>query len=117
MSAIFLFVYLKMTNFQSYSDIPSAPPPENPQVGYHLGVVQAKRRGLIKIIKIMKILSWLNACSRGISVATGISSVAMFATFIEIPVSAALGAISMTGVISSGIISVLKKSIKRNLRK
>ena len=25
----------------------SAPPPENPQVAYHLNVVQAKRRGLI----------------------------------------------------------------------
>ena len=26
---------------------PSAPPSENPQVAYHLNVVQAKRRGLI----------------------------------------------------------------------
>ena len=60
---------------------------------------------------------WLNACSNGISTATGISSVATFATFIGIPVSMALGVASMTGAIASGIISVLAKSIKRNLRK
>ena len=34
---------------------------------------------------------------------------ATFATFIGIPVSAALGAASMAGVIASGIISVLTK--------
>ena len=60
---------------------------------------------------------WLNACWSGISIATGISSVPTFATFIGIPVSAVLGAASMSGVISSGIISVLTKSIIRNLRK
>ena len=47
---------------------------------------------------------WLNACSSGISVATGISSVATFATFISLPVSIPLGAASLTGVIASGII-------------
>ena len=52
---------------------------------------------------------WLNACSSGISVATGISSVATFATFISLPVSIPLGAASLTGVIASGIISVLTK--------
>ena len=60
---------------------------------------------------------WLNACSSGISIATGISSVATFATFIGLPVSIPLGAASLTGVIASGIISALTKSIKRNLRK
>ena len=60
---------------------------------------------------------WLNACLSGISVATGISIVATFTTFIGIPVSTALGAASMTGVIASGIILVLTKSISRNLRK
>ena len=70
-----------------------------------------------KYTKILNRLTWLNACSSGISVATGISSVATFATFVGIPVSAALGVASMTGVIATGIISVLAKSIKRNLRK
>ena len=55
--------------------------------------------------------------SSGISVATGISNVATFATFIGIPVSAALGVTSMTGVISSGIISVLTKKYQKKLKK
>ena len=49
-----------------------------------------------KYTKILNRLTWLNACSSGISVATGISNVATFATFIRIPVSVALGAASMT---------------------
>ena len=52
---------------------------------------------------------WLNACSSGISIATGISSVATVATFIGMPVSIPLGAASLTGVIASGIISALTK--------
>ena len=70
-----------------------------------------------KYNKILNRLTWLNACSSGISIATGISSVATFATFIGIAVSTALGAASMTGVIASGIISVLTKKYHRNLRK
>ena len=60
---------------------------------------------------------WLNACSSGISIATVISSVATFATFIGILVSAALGAASMAGVIASGIISVLTKKYQQKLKK
>ena len=60
---------------------------------------------------------WLNACSSGISVATGISSVAKFATFIGLPVSIPLGAASMTGVIASGIISALTKKYQQKLKK
>ena len=60
---------------------------------------------------------WLNACSSGISIATGISSVATFATFVGLPVSVALGAASLTGVIASGIISMLTKKYQKNLKK
>ena len=60
---------------------------------------------------------WLNACSSRISVATGISSVATLATFVRIPVSAALGAASMTGAIASGIISTLTKKYQKKLKK
>ena len=60
---------------------------------------------------------WLNACSSGISIATGISSVATFATFIGAPVSIPLGAASMTGVIASGIISALTKKYQQKLKK
>ena len=115
---------------------PEAPPPEalgphsveNPQIPYHLNVVQAKRRGLIakevkfkkkykKYNKILNRLTWLNVCLSGISIATGVSSVATFATFIRIPVSTALGAASMTGAIASGIISVLTKKYQKKLKK
>ena len=42
---------------------------------------------------------------------------ATFATFIRIPVSAALGAASMTGAIASEIISVLTKKYQQKLKK
>ena len=60
---------------------------------------------------------WLNAFSSGISIATGISGVATFATFIRIPVSSVLGAAYMTEAISSGIISVLTKKYQKKLKK
>ena len=53
----------------------------------------------------------------GISVATGISSVATFATFVGLPVSMALGAASITGAIASGIISMLTKKYQKKLKK
>ena len=67
--------------------------------------------------KILNILTWLNACSSGISVATGISSVATFATFVGLPVSMALGAVSMTGAIASGIISTLTTKYQKKVKK
>ena len=60
---------------------------------------------------------WLNVCSRGISIATGISSVSTFATFIGLPVSISLGAASLTGAIASGIISALTKKYQKKLKK
>ena len=119
---------LKMTEYKLYPPIPSALPDAPPQVGYHLSVIKAKRRGLIdkeamfkkkykKYTKILNRLMWLNACSSGISIATGISSVATFATFIGIPVSTALGAASMTRTIASGIISALTKKYQQKLKK
>ena len=70
-----------------------------------------------KYTKILNRLMWLNACSSGISVATGISSVATFATFVGIPVSISLGVASMTGAIASGIILVLAKKYQKKLKK
>ena len=107
-------------DYKLYPNLPPSVPPENPQVAYHLSVIQAKMQGLKnkeqtfkqkyeKYTKILNRLTWLNACSSRISVATGISSVATFATFVGIPVSISLGAASMTGAIASGIITVLAK--------
>ena len=132
----FLIRLIKMTSSNTYPILPSALPeaPEgphsvdDPQVLYHLSVIKAKRRGLIdkekmfkkkykKYNKILNRLMWLNACSSRISIATGISSVATFATFINLPVSIPLGAASLTGVIASGIISALTKKYQQKLKK
>ena len=116
-----------MTDYKLYPNLPSAPP-ENPQVVHHLSIIQAKMQGLKnkkqmfkqkyeKYNKILNQLTWLNACSSRISVATGISSVATFATFVGLPVSMVLGAASMTGAIPSGIMSVLTKKYQKKLKK
>ena len=70
-----------------------------------------------KYTKILNRLTWLNACSSGISIATGISSVATFATFVRSPVSISLGAASLSGAIASGIISTLTKKYQKKLKK
>ena len=116
-----------MTDYKLYPNLPSAPP-ENPHVVYHLSVIQAKIQGLEskeqmfkqkyeKYTKIWNRLMWLNACSSRISVATGIFSVATFTTFIGLPVSMVLGVASLTGVIASGIISMLTKKHEKKLKK
>ena len=116
-----------MTDYKLYPNLPSAPP-ENPQVAYHLSIIQAKMQGLKnkeqmfrqkyeKYTKILNRLTLLNACSSGISVATGIFSVATFPTFVGLPVSMALGAASLTGAIASGIISTLTKKYQKKLKK
>ena len=116
-----------MTDYKLYPNLPSAPP-KDPKVVYHLSVIQTKQRGLKnkeqmfkkkyeKYTKILNRLMWLNACSSRISIATGISSVATFATFVRIPVSISLGVASMTGAIASGIILVLARKYQKKLKK
>ena len=117
-----------MTSYNTCPNLPPSAPLENPQVVHHLNAVKAKRQGLInkeamfkkkykKYTKILNRLTWLNACSSSLSIATGISSVATFTTFIRAPVSIPLGAVSLTGVIASGIISVLTKKYHNKLKK
>ena len=133
--AIFYSAFFKMMEYKLYPNLSSAPPPlvgpsgsENPQVAYHLSVIQAKVKGLKtkgqmfkqkykKYTKILNQFTWLNACSSGISVATGISSVATFATFVGLPISMALGAASLTGATAGGIISTLTKKYEKKLKK
>ena len=129
-----------MTEYKLYPNLPPLVPPEalgphsaeNPQVAYHRSIIRAKMQGLKNkeqmlkqkyekirntYTKILNRLMWLNACSSGISVATGISSVATFATFVGLPVSICLGAASLTGEIASGIISTLTKKYQKKLKK
>ena len=115
-------------DYKLYPNLPPLAPPENPQVAYHLSVIQAKMQGLKnkeqmfkkkykKYTKILNQVTWLNACSSRISVATGTSSVATFSTFIGLPVSISLSAASLTGAIASGIISTLTKKYQKKLTK
>ena len=67
--------------------------------------------------KILNRLTWLNACSSGISIATGISSIAIFIAFVGLPESISLGVASLTGVIARGIISMLTKKYQKKLKK
>ena len=59
----------------------------------------------------------LNACASGLSVASGISSVATLSTFISFPVSIPLGAISLAGVGLSGVTMALTKKYQKKLSK
>ena len=114
--------------YKLYPNLSPSAPPENPQVAYHLSVIQAKQQGLKnkeqmfkgkyeKYTKILNHLMRLNACSSRISIATGMSSVTTFATFVGLPVSISLGAASLTGAIASGIISTLTKKYQKKVKK
>ena len=114
-----------MTSYNLYLTVPSAS--EDPQ-SYCLNVTQSKRQGLKRLEErykekykkynnILERLRWLNACLSRLSIATGISSVAMFSTFIGLHVSIPMGEASLTGVIVSGIISALTKKYQKKLMK
>ena len=62
-------------------------------------------------------LTWLNACSSSLSIASGISSVATLSTFISLPVSIPLGVISLTGVSVSGVATALTRKYQKKLSK
>ena len=51
----------------------------------------------------------LNACASGLSLATGIPSVATLSTFICLPVGIPLGAVSLAGTSVSGVTTTLTK--------
>ena len=116
----------KMMSYNIYPPIPSAP--EDPQVTYHLSMIQNKRQGLLKLekrykkkykkyTKMLDRLMWLNTCSSSLSIATGISSVVTLSTFIGLPVSIPLGAISLAGASLSGVTTALTKKYQKKLLK
>ena len=110
----------------SYNIYPTTP--ENPQVAYHLNTIENKQQGLLKLeerykkkykkyAKIWDRLTWLNACSSSLSIATGISRVATLSTFIGLPVSIPLGAISLAGASINGVATALTKKYQKKLSK
>ena len=70
-----------------------------------------------KYTAILDRLTWLNACSSGLTVATGISSVATLSTFIGLPVSIPLGVVSLAGASVSGVTTALTSKYQKKLTK
>ena len=60
---------------------------------------------------------WLNACSSGLSIATGIPSVATLSKFIGLPMSIPLGVISLAGESVSGVTTALTMKYQKKLTK
>ena len=128
-----------MTSYNIYPTIPSAPEdpeqsastsgaPPGPQVAYHLNIIQSERQGLLKLeeryekkyktyTKILNRLTWLNACSSGLTVATGISSVTTLSTLISLPLSIPLGTVRLAGASVSGLTILLTKKYQKKLSK
>ena len=115
-----------MTGYNLYPTVPLAP--EDPQVDFHLTMVQSKRQGLLKLeerykkkdkkyTKTLNRLVALSACTSGLSIATGISSLAVFSTFIGLPVSIPLGAVSLAGASVRGVTTALTKKYQKELSK
>ena len=70
-----------------------------------------------KYSKILDRLVWLNACSRSLIIATGISSVPALSTFIGLPVSIPFGAVSLAGASVSGVTTALISKYQKKLSK
>ena len=114
-----------MTSYNIYPTIPKAPLESQ---SFHPNVIQNKREGLLKLeeryekkyskySKILDRLVWLNACSSALSMATGILSVAMLNTFISLPVSIPLGAVSLAGASVSGVATSITSKYQKKLTK
>ena len=66
-----------------------------------------------KYKKILERMLIVNSSSSALSIGTGIGTIATGATFVGVPVSAALGSISLAGAISTGISSVIIKRYQK----
>ena len=117
-----------MTNYNIYPDLPKElSTPLEPQ-SYCLNMIQSEQQGLLKLegryakkyskySKILDQLVWLNTCSSGLSVATGISSMATLSTFSGLPVSIPLGVVFLAGASVSGVATALTSKYQKKLTK
>ena len=125
-SAIFPMYFKKMMNYNIYPDPPKEPWTPLELQSFHLNVIQNKQKGLLKVeerykkkyskySKTLNQLVWLNACSSSLSMVSGILSVTTLSTFIGLPVSIPLGAVSLAGSSVSAMATALTKNYQRNL--
>ena len=124
----FLIPFKKMTSYNICPTHPREPSaPLEPQC-YCLNAIQSKQKGLLKLeerykkklkkySKTLDRLVWLNTCSYGLSVASGISSVAVLSTLISLTVSISLGVVSLAGVSDYGVTTALTKKDQKKLTK
>ena len=116
-----------MTRYNIYPDLKQPLAPPQPQ-SYCLILIQSKQQGLLelkeryamkhsKYSKILDRLVWLNACSSGLSIASGVLSVATLSTFIGLPVSIPLGVVSFAGANISGVATALTSKYQKKLTK
>ena len=89
-------------------------------------MVQGKQQELLKLeeryaqkykkyTNMLNQLMWQNTSLISLSIATGISSVAMLSTFIGLPVSISLGAVSLAGASISGVAIALTKKYQKKV--
>ena len=115
-----------MMNYNIYPDPPKEPWTPLELQSFHLNVIHNMQKGLLKVeerykkkyskySKTLNQLVWLNACSSSLSMVSGILSVTTLSTFIGLPVSIPLGAVSLAGSSVSAMATALTKNYQRNL--
>ena len=72
---------------------------------------------ILRLLKVLDRLVWLNACFSSLSVPTRISSVATLSAFVSLPMSILLGAISLAAASVSGVAAVLTSKYQKKLTK
>ena len=115
-----------MTSYKLYPDLSTEPSASLDPQSYNLNIIQSKQERLLeleerynkkykKYAKILNRLTWLNACSSSLIVATGIPSVETLSMFISLPVSIPLGVVSLAGASVSGVATALTKKYQKKL--
>ena len=117
-----------MAEIKIYPVLPSAPEDSSEQDKFNRKTINYEFRELVtlknkfnkkyeKYNRVLDRFMLVNAASSGISIASGIGSLATLSTFLGIPVSIPLGALSLTGASITGITTVLIKKYHKKLQK
>ena len=115
-------------SFKIYPKLPTAPEDSSEQDKFNTATINSQLQELIKLKdkfntkyqkynNVLDRLMMVNAGSNGISIASGVTSVATLATFIGIPVSIPLAVCSLTGAGIGGITVALIKRYQKKREK
>ena len=114
------------SDIKLYPTLPSAPPDATYQEQYHINTIREEFDELsnlkssfhekyTKYKKILRQLFIVNASSSALSIGTGIGAIATSATVVGIPISIALGGLSLGGAFSTGVSSALIKKYQQKV--